>query len=137
MRLFHLNTGAGAIQLLFLSHPNQTLVFELDCTQSSSFSICGVNAGKQKTMWLAGLFHDPGGGVIQTKKPVVHFAHSRVFCLLQTSCEHGIVSNKKARHCRAQAFSFVGVAGFEPATLWSQTRCANRAALHPAVSSEA
>ena len=26
----------------------------------------------------------------------------------------------------------VGVAGFEPATLWSQTRCANRAALHPA-----
>ncbi len=31
-----------------------------------------------------------------------------------------------------RAFSFVGVAGFEPATLWSQTRCANRAALHPA-----
>jgi hypothetical protein len=31
----------------------------------------------------------------------------------------------------ARAFSFVGVAGFEPATLWSQTRCANRAALHP------
>ena len=30
-----------------------------------------------------------------------------------------------------KAFSFVGVAGFEPATLWSQTRCANRAALHP------
>ena len=26
---------------------------------------------------------------------------------------------------------FVGVAGFEPATLWSQTRCANRTALHP------
>jgi hypothetical protein len=26
---------------------------------------------------------------------------------------------------------YVGVAGFEPATPWSQTRCANRAALHP------
>ena len=25
----------------------------------------------------------------------------------------------------------VGVAGFEPATPWSQTRCANRTALHP------
>jgi hypothetical protein len=34
-------------------------------------------------------------------------------------------------------FGFVGVAGFEPATLWSQTRCANRAALHPALTSEA
>jgi hypothetical protein len=31
----------------------------------------------------------------------------------------------------------VGVAGFEPATLWSQTRCANRAALHPVLHSEA
>src|SRR5690606_32714688 len=28
-------------------------------------------------------------------------------------------------------FSLVGVAGFEPATPWSQTRCANRTALHP------
>ena len=26
---------------------------------------------------------------------------------------------------------FVGVPGFEPGTLWSQTRCANRTALHP------
>ncbi len=25
---------------------------------------------------------------------------------------------------REKAFSFVGVAGFEPATPWSQTRCA-------------
>jgi hypothetical protein len=31
----------------------------------------------------------------------------------------------------------VGVAGFEPATLWSQTRCANRAALHPVLPAEA
>ena len=38
---------------------------------------------------------------------------------------------KKALPLRGKAFSFVGVAGFEPATLWSQTRCANRAALHP------
>jgi hypothetical protein len=29
---------------------------------------------------------------------------------------------------------FVGAAGFEPATPWSQTRCANRAALRPEIS---
>ena len=41
-------------------------------------------------------------------------------------------SKEKALSADAErAFSFVGVAGFEPATLWSQTRCANRAALHP------
>ena len=28
-------------------------------------------------------------------------------------------------------FVIVGAAGFEPATPWSQTRCANRAALRP------
>ena len=28
-------------------------------------------------------------------------------------------------------FVIVGAAGFEPATPWSQTRCANRTALHP------
>ena len=30
-------------------------------------------------------------------------------------------------------FLSVGVTGFEPVTLWSQTRCANRTALHPVV----
>ena len=44
---------------------------------------------------------------------------------------------KKALPLRGKAFSFVGVAGFEPATLWSQTRCANRAALHPALTTVA
>ena len=44
---------------------------------------------------------------------------------------------KKALPLCGKAFSFVGVAGFEPATLWSQTRCANRAALHPALCSVA
>lgn len=28
---------------------------------------------------------------------------------------------------------FVGVVGFEPTTPWSQTRCANRTALHPEI----
>ena len=28
-------------------------------------------------------------------------------------------------------FSIVGETGFEPATPWSQTKCANRTALHP------
>ena len=35
----------------------------------------------------------------------------------------------KTRNIRA--FDFVGVAGFEPATLCSQSRYANRTALHP------
>ena len=30
-----------------------------------------------------------------------------------------------------QGFCVVGVKGFEPSTLWSQTRCASQAALHP------
>ena len=30
-----------------------------------------------------------------------------------------------------QGFLIVGVKGFEPSTLWSQTRCASQAALHP------
>jgi ribosome biogenesis GTPase A len=32
---------------------------------------------------------------------------------------------------KEKAFPFVGVAGFEPATPCSQSRCANRTALHP------
>jgi hypothetical protein len=34
-------------------------------------------------------------------------------------------------------FSFVGVAGFEPATFCSQSRRANRAALYPVLTTEA
>ena len=37
--------------------------------------------------------------------------------------------NRLVRQGRADIM--VGVAGFEPATLCSQSRCANRAALHP------
>jgi hypothetical protein len=50
---------------------------------------------------------------------------------MQASLQHS--ECKKPFRIREKAFSFVGVAGFEPATLWSQTRCANRAALHPAL----
>ena len=37
---------------------------------------------------------------------------------------------KKAHHYRDRLL-VVGVKGFEPSTPWSQTRCANRTALHP------
>src|SRR5688572_5101443 len=45
--------------------------------------------------------------------------------------EHGrraSAGRKAVRNCR---MALVGVTGFEPATLWSQTRCASQAALHP------
>ena len=32
---------------------------------------------------------------------------------------------------RAEILKMVGVAGFEPATLWSQTKCASQTALYP------
>ena len=86
----------------------------------------------------AGLFHDPDREVIQKKKPVIRYAHSRVFffyCAYEN--KFSTLIKKKARHFVLRLFHFVGVAGFEPATLWSQTRCANRAALHPAVPAEA
>ncbi len=38
---------------------------------------------------------------------------------------------KGVRSCLTPLFSTVGVAGFEPATPCSQSRCANRTALHP------
>ena len=34
---------------------------------------------------------------------------------------------------RNELNNFVGVAGFEPATLWSQTRCASRTAPYPEI----
>ena len=40
-----------------------------------------------------------------------------------------IIYKKRGR----SLFLSVGVTGFEPVTLWSQTRCANRTALHPVV----
>jgi hypothetical protein len=40
------------------------------------------------------------------------------------------MQNKKGLENKFQPF-IVGVAGFEPATPWSQTRCANRTALYP------
>ncbi len=38
---------------------------------------------------------------------------------------------------RNDLFVVVGVAGFEPAAPWSQTRCANRTAPHPEYSADA
>jgi hypothetical protein len=43
-----------------------------------------------------------------------------------------IVSKKGAR-LNLTPFFIVGVAGFEPATPWSQTRCASRTALYPVI----
>ncbi len=42
-----------------------------------------------------------------------------------------VICIKKGSHLTP--FSFVGAAGFEPATPWSQTRCANRTALRPEI----
>jgi hypothetical protein len=72
------------------------------------------------------------------KKPFIRFAHLRVlFLLLRMNASIQRIAKTKPSRFHAKAFSFVGVAGFEPATLWSQTRCANRAALHPVLYSQA
>ena len=80
---------------------------------------------------------DPGGGVIQKRKKQRPFASLMLplFSLLQLleNKFSGVFGSKK-RHRGAVPlyfFFFVGVAGFEPATPCSQSRCANRTALHP------
>ncbi len=49
--------------------------------------------------------------------------------------DDGTVATKTKKkpwcHKGNQGFSIVGVKGFEPSTLWSQTRCASQTALHP------
>ncbi len=56
-------------------------------------------------------------------------------------CAHLVYTNKKSQSfltgfyfrklLKISSLNCVGVAGFEPATPCSQSRCANRAALHP------
>lgn len=41
------------------------------------------------------------------------------------------IQKSRILHAGFCLFQFVGETGFEPATFWSQTRRANRAALHP------
>jgi hypothetical protein len=66
-----------------------------------------------------------GGGI---QKSPFRFAKYGFIC--DRNFKHACMPvTKKAVH-KVQGF-FVGVAGFEPATPWSQTRCANRTALYP------
>ena len=54
--------------------------------------------------------------------------------LITTTEDDGTVATKTKKpwiHKGNQGFSIVGVKGFEPSTLWSQTRCASQTALHP------
>jgi hypothetical protein len=70
--------------------------------------------------------------IYRKKKHVIRCAHSRIyFFLIHLKARFQRTGKIKPSRQGGKAFSFVGVAGFEPATLWSQTRCANRAALHP------
>ena len=71
-------------------------------------------------------------GEITKEKPFTRFARLQGFDF-HVLCRRACNALKiKTLPLSRKGFSFVGVAGFEPATLWSQTRCANRAALHPA-----
>lgn len=77
-------------------------------------------------------FTDPVESIDKRKNPS--------FASLLNDSEFECECEKKSESAcsRSHSHSFlVGVAGFEPATLWSQTRCANRAALHPAATSVA
>ena len=74
-----------------------------------------------------------------TKEKILHSLRSFTGFCFSLAFASKLATLRKTKSCRyrGRIFSFVGVAGFEPATLWSQTRCANRAALHPALTSEA
>ena len=71
---------------------------------------------------------------VNLKEKALHSLRSFTGFCFSFAYESKLSTLRKTKPCSAfggRAFSFVGVAGFEPATLWSQTRCANRAALHP------
>ncbi len=67
--------------------------------------------------------------------PVLLKYRDRVTSLYQSDRgrRHGRNENEKSLGFtkETKAFSIVGVKGFEPSTLWSQTRCASQTALHP------
>ena len=77
-------------------------------------------------------FAEPEKGGDQNKQPCIRYrVWSVLFCfhlVLQASLQ--TAGNKKAR-AFARAFCFVGAAGFEPATSWSQTMRDNRTTLRP------
>jgi len=57
---------------------------------------------------------------------------NRPFLTFSAANHKDLLDTKKALFLKEkQGFSIVGVIGFEPTTLWSQTRCASQTALHP------
>ena len=73
---------------------------------------------------------EPGEGNLKEKN------HNTPCCfsvpqVLQKQASDDPINEKTTPPAARWFFSSVGVAGFEPATPWSQTRCANRTALYP------
>ena len=65
-------------------------------------------------------FRQPGWGGLNKKLT----RYARLAFFMVRLCEQARTApNKKSQHFRA-SFLFVGKTGFEPATPWSQTRCA-------------
>ncbi len=71
--------------------------------------------------------HDPEQGVSEAKSLLLALL-TTLFCFpLAYACRQSMLRGKaKARRLPLTGFLLVGVAGFEPATLWSQTRYATR-----------
>ena len=63
-------------------------------------------------------------------KKILHFVITVLTAIGTTSC----TDTKKETTFTCGFLFFVGVAGFEPTTPCSQSRCANRTALHPETS---
>jgi hypothetical protein len=116
----HASHGTGILHFpLFLSH-NLPLPLLLEP--------CALHPFHDYS--LTSFARDPGGGVTKRKSlPCFAWPGLCFSFMLPKASFRRTEKTKPGTLC--QAFSFVGVAGFEPATLWSQTRCANRAALHP------
>ena len=86
---------------------------------------CPAGAGQICGAGLASA--DPWGGGCLEEKPFDAGASRLFYCPLHLSRWRGtdLRGNKKAFFvCDKKGFSSVGKTGFEPATLWSQTRCA-------------
>ena len=104
-----------------------------------------LDKGVMNLLKLSGIYHDGG---IEKKREVIGSMYPEKMTfdgtLLRTTRVNEAVrfiymidselgQNKNRTNLKNSNLSCkVGVAGFEPAAPWSQTRCANRTALHPA-----
>jgi hypothetical protein len=93
------------------------------------FFVSGKSLSKLRFWWITRCARDSGLGLIQTN-PMLLCNIVGFFVSLKIFEQAQIFRKQKIPTASSQDL-FVGVAGFEPATSWSQTRRDDRATLHP------